>query len=500
MKTIDAINRLLSKTGLRLERTKTKCAPSLRSAHEAECSSGEGEKTDMQEHEAVLTAQSQGKHDAAKESCEAAPIPADVLPSSPEHKGMDPDVESPRVVASGAESPAAQAVPAPTPPSIPAHEELARIRREMPAIFERTARRVATGELGLIGWGLTLPRVQKLAHEHEGKPWFFIGDIHGDFLAWVRLFDRIRQEKEFRLCFLGDLVDRGPLHMECFAALMEAVEKHPNQILWILGNHDEGVGWSHNEQKFATRGIEPAQFVDWLNNEETASRYKDIKAWGQLFTHVVARLPRAALFEDGLLATHGGVPLRDRWETLLTMEAFHHERCLGDFTWVRFVDYPPRKLGWKFPFPPNRAYSSTFQMGYLDVEEFATAVKSVFPVKRIVRGHDHVEKGSARPACFDKVPVLTINGFGFDHISDSVRSYRPKLTLGVAVRDELPKVEEVPFLPEEHALVYPDTKKPGDVASSNAEALTAPSADTAPGSPSVAGAEGVASTGKVASA
>jgi len=341
-----------------------------------------------------------------------------------------------------------------------ATDALNRIRADKAGIFQRAAAKVESGELSLIGWGLSLPRVQKLTAEHEGKPWFFIGDIHGDFLAWHRLLERVRQEKDFRLCFLGDLVDRGPLNIECFAAILEAAEKYPNQILWILGNHDEGLRFNPNpkaEKKFSSK-VEPAEFVDILNTQHDGISPLQLETWGKLFISICSRLPRAVLFSDGLLATHGGVPLQDRWGTLKTLEAFHHERALGDFTWARATNYPS-KLGWKYD-PEKRLTSSTFEFGYKDMDGFCKAVETIFPVKRVVRGHDHVENGFEVPANYKNIPLLTINGFGFNYLSNSVANYRPKLALGFAVPGQLPRVDEVAYLPEEHADVYPPTEKP----------------------------------------
>lgn len=334
-----------------------------------------------------------------------------------------------------------------------AMDALKRIRSEMALIFERAAAKVDSGELPLIGWGLSLPRVQKLAAEHEGKSWFFVGDIHGDFLAWHRLFERVRQEKDFRLCFLGDLVDRGPLDIECVAALLNAAEKYPNQILWILGNHDEGIRFNGKAEKKFSSSVEPAEFADYLNSAQPSVTSEQQQAWGRLFIAICQRLPRAVLFADGLLATHGGVPLQDRWPTLKTMEAFHHERALGDFTWTRATNYPS-KMGWKYD-PAKRQTSSTFEFGYKDLEGFCKAVVPVFPVKRIVRGHDHMEHGFEVHAQYKTTPVLTINGFGFNYLNNSVDKYRPKLALGVAVLGALPRIEEVTYLQEEHLTVYP---------------------------------------------
>lgn len=340
---------------------------------------------------------------------------------------------------------------------IPATDALKRIRTEMVGIFQHAAARVDSGELALIGWGLTQPRVQKLADEHERKPWFFVGDIHGDFLAWHRLFERVRQEEDFRLCFLGDLVDRGPLHLECFAALLEAAEQNPKRILWILGNHDQGLQWNPKEKRYSS-SVEPAEFADYLNAPQDGITPQQLGDWGKLFVSICRRLPRAVLFADGLLATHGGVPLQDRWETLKTLEAFHHERCLGDFTWSRATKYPS-KLGWKYD-PERRLRSSDFEFGYKDLDGFCKAVEEVFPVKCIVRGHDHVENGFEIPPNYRNIPLLTINGFGFNHSSNSVASYREKLALGVGVSGQLPRVEEVAYLSEEHSGVYPRKENP----------------------------------------
>lgn len=361
-------------------------------------------------------------------------------------------------------SPAAALVPVvqeskpKTPSTVPtdyvlATDALKRIRAEMAGIFQRAAAKVESGELGLIGWGLTRPRVQKLAAEHEGKPWFFIGDIHGDFLAWHRLFERVRQEKDFRLCFLGDLIDRGPLHIECFAALLEAVEKYPTQILWILGNHDEGLRFNPKAEKRFSSSVEPSESVEFMNAGHDGVTQRQLEAWGKLFIQICRRLPRAVFFADGLLATHGGVPLQDRWDTLKTLEAFHHERTLGDFTWARATNYPS-KLGWKYDLE-RRLTSSAFEFGYKDIDGFCKAVEKVFPVKRVVRGHDHPEHGFEIPANYKNTPLLTINGFGFNYLSNSVANYRPKLALGVGVPGQLPRVEEIAYLPEEHAGVYP---------------------------------------------
>lgn len=336
-----------------------------------------------------------------------------------------------------------------------ASAELTRVREQLPQILERAEAIVAAGQLPIIGWGLTQARVQKVSY--NSHPWFFVGDIHGDFLAWHRVLTRIRQHGNFRLCFLGDMVDRGPFSLECFAAFLETSMMYPGQLMWILGNHDEALCWNSKDAKFTSK-VEPSEFAEWLNEPHDSLMSVDhLQRWGRLFIAVAERLPRAVLFDDGLLATHGGVPLADRWEHLKTLEAFHDPRCLGDFTWTRATEVP-KKLGWKFD-PVRRTTSSTFEYGYKDLEGFAEAVASVLPVMRVIRGHDHVESGLSRPDCYKAVPLLTINGFGFHYLSNSVHQYRSSLVIGVARGGSLPEIEEITVDFEEHLEIYPSESK-----------------------------------------
>ena len=330
---------------------------------------------------------------------------------------------------------------------VPATDALKRIREEMAGIFEWAAAKVESGELPLIGWGLSLPRVQTLAPTHENRPWFFIGDIHGDFLALHRLLEEVRRTEGFRLCFLGDLVDRGRHHIECFAALLDAAKQFPDQVVWILGNHDEGIVFY--QEKWLQPKVDPAEFVEWLNEPGDGITPAQTKTWGTLFVDVTRRLPRAMLFKDGLLATHGGIPLKDRWPTLKGFESFHHPQALTDFTWTRVAEKPTSALR-------KPGTSDNCEAGVMDVEGFCKAAQSFFPVKRLVRGHDHIdETGYLFQPKHKNIPVLTINGFGtrqsFRIPEGQVKWYAQKLILGVLdSREQLPRIEEVPYRPEEH--------------------------------------------------
>jgi UDP-2,3-diacylglucosamine pyrophosphatase LpxH len=318
----------------------------------------------------------------------------------------------------------------------------------MSGSLEQAAGQVNCGTLPFLFWGRQWSPVQKVG-DHGRSKWFFIGDIHGDFFALHHLLEEVHKEPDSYVCFLGDLVDRGPHGVECFARLLEFANERFSlagspRVVWILGNHDEGILFRPNAEKKFLSSVEPAEFVDYLNGElPTALTSEELVKWGQLFVDVCARLPRALIFESGLMAAHGGIPLEDRWPFLKTFEALQHQRCLGDFTWTRATRAPFKK-GWKFD-APRRAYSSSFEFGYRDFHGFCNAVAGLFKVRGLVRGHDHVAGGHETPAEYAESPLLTINGFGFNYLSNSYALYRNSLAIAVSGGGEMPKVVEVSF-------------------------------------------------------
>jgi len=330
------------------------------------------------------------------------------------------------------------------------------IRKKMPRIFKEAAEQIQNGALPLYGWGRK-EKVLVLPKEAEDQKWFFIGDIHGDFLALHRLLEQSSRDPDFYICFLGDLVDRGPCDLECFALLLETAKQHPGRVMWIAGNHDEGISFHPEaEHKFKST-VEPAEFLDLLNAPPQKSDSEKLESWGQLFIGTVAGLPRAALFPDGLLATHGGVPLEDRWPALKVVSDFENAFILGDFTWTRATTVPHKK-GWQYD-AAKRKTSSNFEFGYKDLEGFCKRVESFFPVKRLVRGHDHVESGWESPKEYKTVPMLTLNGFGFHYLSGSYENYADALILGIYRKNELPQTDFVTFSQSEREACAPQTLK-----------------------------------------
>jgi len=334
---------------------------------------------------------------------------------------------------------------APTGESLAAKSFL-QIRSNMNDIFKQASEKFTKGELGLIGAGHIFPRILKLSSFNEigavycksldnfkdSDHWYFVGDIHGDFLAFHSVLEDIKKDPDFKLCFLGDLVDRGPYGAECFALLLKTVMEYPNRIVWILGNHDEVVKWDlgcpkdvfdkdiyeeflkirNNLPRFFSF-VAPAEFLVWLNDRDPQVKQERLFA-GNLFCDIVSVLPRCVLFPNGILATHAGFPLKDRWDSLKNLEDFHHQRCLDDFTWNRIQNNSDAFIS-----KDMRPTEKSWTFGWDTIANFREKVKVFFDFKSMIRGHDHLKDGWELHKNFVKVPVLTLNTFGFHFMNNS---------------------------------------------------------------------------------
>jgi len=347
-------------------------------------------------------------------------------------------------------------------------EAIQAVRDNMPAILKP---QLLNDSLLFMNRG---SKVVVLDESDFGNPenWFFIGDMHGDFYALHTMLQRIQKTcPEFRLVFLGDIVDRGIYSVECIVLLLVWVMDHPGQIAWIAGNHDIAFSKDPETWNFSSSVI-PSEFVDALNAD--ACQHPSNRSIGDIFIWLTQRLPRALLFPDGLLATHGGFPLTDLHgaaSSFSTREEFfswlNSNDCLQDFTWTRITRYRKRM--------PNRL-SKGCSYGFLDFEAFCNLRPEWFPVKRMVTGHEHVQDGFHAYPEYLKNPALTLTGFGFDELKESGRGYadyRVCLVAGRYRADALPTMFEVSVGVDELRELYPDSSI-RDAESVLTEGCTAP--------------------------
>ncbi len=349
-------------------------------------------------------------------------------------------------------------------PSVTAHllpsaaDELARIRREMPRLLIELSLRMRAGGRPFPALHFGGPhKVIRLSQETAGaaEDWFFVGDLHGDFFA---LHSMLRHAETLhpgcRILFLGDMVDRGDHPFESVFLLLEWGLKRPGRLAWIAGNHDVAFDLPDGAE-FFTSLVSPAELLQVVNRADALHGFR--RELGRFFVNLGKGLPRALLFPDGLLATHGGFPLVDLQahgaqieDEAAYLDWLNSPACLKDFTWTR-IHRAPKKL-------PDR-HSTGAQYGFKDFEAFCALKPDWFPVQRMITGHEHPADGFAVHATYKINPAMTLVGFGFDDLRampEAYAHYTDVLHIGRGRAGALPEVLPVPVDRSELAWMYPE--------------------------------------------
>ncbi len=300
-------------------------------------------------------------------------------------------------------------------------------------------------------------KVIKMTEEEWGSPenWFLIGDIHGDYFALRNIVEYIiLQHDDFKIIFLGDLIDRGSHAMDCLWYLLYLVQEYPHRIVWLAGNHDVGVFYNKETNSFGSR-VKPSEFKDHLNVTDQWAPFR--QEFGLEYIELVEGLPRALITPDGLLITHGGIPhlgnpeIKDsvkNWQTQEDVLAFlNGEIALNAFSWARIRNKPALFF--------NRAATAS-GFGANDFKLFCEKLKDFIPIEILVSGHNHHEEGfeNFNESEYWKTSALTLNGFGFSESSyKDIRiysqEYRSYLVVGRCRHKNKPEIINIPVNKED---------------------------------------------------
>jgi protein phosphatase len=121
------------------------------------------------------------------------------------------------------------------------------------------------------------------------SPLVVVGDIHGQLLDLVRIFQETGRPPITRYLFLGDVVDRGEFSLECVLTLFVLKVLHRSHVLLIRGNHE--FESSAREFGFQAELCRVYPNVDLLS----------------VFCDVFAYLPLAATIDRQTFCIHGGI-------------------------------------------------------------------------------------------------------------------------------------------------------------------------------------------------
>jgi hypothetical protein len=234
------------------------------------------------------------------------------------------------------------------------------------------ARELICGENGRIGNFEVVGRLVKLSPVGEA---LIVGDLHGDLESLIDILNgsnflqKLSQNQNAIIIFLGDYGDRGSLSAEVYYTILKLKLSFPRQIILMRGNH-EGP-----ENLLASPHDLPWQFQARFGTE-WAKAYKEIR---QLFNC----LYNAVIVEERYLMVHGGVPPQAK-----TLEdlAYAHQRhpkesLLEDMLWS----------------DPDETISGTCASprgaGKLFGRNVTDAVLQRFGVQILVRGHEPCMEG-----------------------------------------------------------------------------------------------------------
>ncbi|KAH9362977.1 hypothetical protein HPB48_014241 [Haemaphysalis longicornis] len=119
-------------------------------------------------------------------------------------------------------------------------------------------------------------------------PFKILGDIHGQYLDLLELFDVGGSPEESCYLFLGDYVDRGKQSLETMCLLLAYKLKYPENFFLLRGNH------------------ECAAISRVYGFYDECKRRYSVKLW-KTFVDCFDCLPLAAIIEDKIFCCHGGL-------------------------------------------------------------------------------------------------------------------------------------------------------------------------------------------------
>ena len=104
---------------------------------------------------------------------------------------------------------------------------------------------------------------------------FVVGDIHGCFLTFKALLDKIQLSKKDQLFLLGDYVDRGPHSQEVLDFIIELLESG-YQVYPLMGNHEADlIAYIDEEPQYLLWHLKKNKYAGILENGSVKKKYID---------------------------------------------------------------------------------------------------------------------------------------------------------------------------------------------------------------------------------
>lgn len=168
----------------------------------------------------------------------------------------------------------------------------------------------------------------KIIKTNQEEKLVVFGDFHGSFSTFIRHLLRFKKigimdenckiQNNFKIIFLGDIVDRGIYSYEILIILYLLIINNPNQIILINGNHEElGTNGRLNRTLYNADIIEDSKSYVGNFINELFGKFKNLNDMLEIYTGIIniMRLqPSALLCQDPILnnkmiyMAHGCLP------------------------------------------------------------------------------------------------------------------------------------------------------------------------------------------------
>ncbi len=236
----------------------------------------------------------------------------------------------------------------------------------------------------------------------KGAETYIVGDLHSDTISLERILEKtdffkgVEDNKELRLIFLGDYIDRGQAQLKIIHYILALKYLFPDKIYLLRGNHDGG-SCADGQVKMWVKQPEGSPDQDWFllyihslslintSYPETAIK-KNLEFFDSLASlGFICRRRK-------IILSHGGIPRPKREEAAL----YSYIKSLYDLTNEAITD----KLGksivnnmmWSDPAADTddlHEDRARFRFKNQDFECF----RSLLGIDLLVRGHQVQEGG-----------------------------------------------------------------------------------------------------------
>lgn len=229
---------------------------------------------------------------------------------------------------------------------------------------------------------------------------YVIGDLHGCLCnleaalstGHIDFFNRVKNNKNLKLFFLGDYVDRGICPTEVLRLVCLLKIYYPENVFLLRGNHETHSIHQLDGRKIVMSGACPADF------HEIYVDYLGIKYFEKLVA-LEQKLPIAYFIEKAgktIMLCHGGIVRDIHIDQITSRQSLTNQQFVEEILWSDPIEKTHET---------NNQDDTRFSFGQKSAQRFLDKVNADL----LIRGHEAVEDGYN---AFWETKVLTVFSAG----------------------------------------------------------------------------------------